>query len=588
MQAEHRGSLPRPGALLGTRKDASLIALLIAYVLVVYWRALPLPFINDDYVFLDKVRTASFLDLWKPERLYSLWYRPWSRELHYWLLSRLLGPNEAAFHVVNFVLSLTVAGLYWKLAERLTRDRFAATIAVTGVIALAAWASPLYWVAGVQELWMLLFGLLFLHALVSGRGTLACAALVLALLSKETAAVLPAIGTAYARFANRRGWRSSIRASAPYWIVVVTWALFHPTLRARFSTGPAFVDATVSRLAWPESFTRTLLSLVNLDQWPAPDHGWSRAVLLGAIGAVILVAMVIANYPPPGNVHGRRDDSHVTALGFAWGVIGSSVILLPSIGWHPYYVLLGALGFWVALATLLSRHRSAAVSFVACVALLRGGRADTPSWDWGSDWYLFRAGAILESIRHKIADLHPRFPNGSRLFFARLPNNIGLLGGDGPALRVWYGDPSLRAMFYSAYTPRLATDCQGTDYFFRFDTVSVLVEIHPGPETLSDALSRNPVWRHDHEVLASLFLHSGNLTAAADEYAKLARAAPERPDYALLAGAAAEALGDSARAETFYGAASKAYGEEVVRRRAAELVRFARSVKPTPRPSASP
>src|SRR5438093_3514048 len=194
------GSFTMPSMIPHTEREAgvphrhhSLVVLLLAaYVVIGYWGALTLPFINDDYFFLDKIRQASFFDLWKPERLYFQWYRPWSRELHYWFLSRLFVHRELAYHAISFGLWLTVAVLYFRLVERLSGARFTSAVALTGMAAPTLWAGPLFWVAGVQDLWMVLFGLLFLHAVVAGRHLLASLPLALALLSKETAAVLPA------------------------------------------------------------------------------------------------------------------------------------------------------------------------------------------------------------------------------------------------------------------------------------------------------------------------------------------------------------------------------------------------------------
>ena len=128
-------------------------------------------------------------------------------------------------------------------------------------------------------------------------------------------------------------------------------------------------------------------------------------------------------------------------------------------------------------------------------------------------------------------------------------------------------------MYYSAYTPRAPHDSMGADYFFRFDTVQVLVEVRQGPEPLRTAIQQNPDWQRDHDVLASLFIHAGNVRAAAGEYAKLARAFPNRPDYSLYAGAAYEAMGRAAEARDFYRAAARSYGDTLVRERATALLR---------------
>ncbi len=168
---------------------------------------------------------------------------------------------------------------------------------------------------------------------------------------------------------------------------------------------------------------------------------------------------------------------------------------------------------------------------------------------------------------------HPSFPAHSRLYFARLPNQIGLLAGDGPAIRIWYNDPTLEGHYYSAYSPRVGPESAGLDFFFRFDTTQVLVEIHPGPELLPEAMAANAGWQRDHEILAAMFIRTGNISGAAVEYGKLATALPSRADYALHAGAACEAIGASSEANAFYLQASRVFGASDVRRRAGELIR---------------
>jgi hypothetical protein len=119
----------------------------------------------------------------------------------------------------------------------------------------------------------------------------------------------------------------------------------------------------------------------------------------------------------------------------------------------------------------------------------------------------------------------------------------------------------------------------GRDYFFRFDTLAVLTEVHAGPESLSLAKGANPVWRRDQEVLASLFMHRGNIRGAAESYAKLWSAYPGRPDYALYAATAFDALSDTLAAMPYYRAASSALGDSTVRRMASSLVPAARGYR---------
>src|SRR5436309_16108426 len=80
----------------------AVAAALVVVLATQYLYALAVPFINDDYVFLDKTRTAPFLSLWGFRALAFNWYRPWSRELHYWTLQRIFGERELPFHLASW------------------------------------------------------------------------------------------------------------------------------------------------------------------------------------------------------------------------------------------------------------------------------------------------------------------------------------------------------------------------------------------------------------------------------------------------------------------------------------------------------
>src|SRR5438477_13219240 len=85
---------------------AALLALLLA---TQYGNAIHGPFVGDDYVFIQKMRGAGFGLVWsvvRPERLPFHYYRPWSRELHYWALLKLFGTRVVPFHLASLGLGL--------------------------------------------------------------------------------------------------------------------------------------------------------------------------------------------------------------------------------------------------------------------------------------------------------------------------------------------------------------------------------------------------------------------------------------------------------------------------------------------------
>ena len=552
---------------------------LLAFLASQYAAALTVPFINDDFIFLDMSRASGFLALWRFVDLSFHWYRPWSRELHYWTIQRLFGARETPFHLVSFALWLAVLVAFWALVRRLAGPRTAA-VATAGMASLAAWGVPLSWIASVQELWMLLFALLTLHAWAAGRRLLATVTLALALLSKETAAVLAPMLVVHAWMVEGRRPAEAVRRALPPIVLTGLWALVHPLLGGRLwypVSGPLESGVAPQGLA---TLLRAIPVAVNLDSVPRPEHGWAAVLAPGVAGALILGAVAAAGLAgaaarepkATGPLAGR-----LAGFGAVWAVLGWAPLLMPSLGWHAYYALLGCFGVWLALGTALARRPWAAVALVAALALVRPARADTPSLDWGSEWYQRRAAEFIRVMRAQLRATHPRMPEHARLFFVRVPSNVGFLAGDGPALRVWYGDPTLRAGYYSAYRPRAATAPAGPDLFFRFDSTGGWVEVVPGAEDVARARLANPRWEADHGTLAATLARAGDWVPAAAEYAKLAEAVPARVDYAYDAGVCFESSGDSSAAARWYARAAALPGADDEARRTAQ--RFARHLR---------
>jgi hypothetical protein len=529
---------------------------LILFLATQYGSALSVPFINDDYVFLDKTRAASFLDLWRFRDLAFHWYRPWSRELHYWTLQRLFGAHELPFHLASMALWLAVLLVFHALVRRIAGVR-AAAIAVAGVAALAAWGVPLLWIAGVQELWMLLFAVLTVRPWLAGRRGPATLTLALALLSKETSAVLAPLAIAADVLVAGRRPVEALRRAWPLMLVTGLWALVHPVLGGRLwhpLTDPLEPSAVARG---PLVLGPALRVALNADSLLQPERGWAAALVPGTIGALILAGIVAAAWAAPDPPRSRPQPT-TWLFGVVWMLIGWAPLLMPSLGWHVYYALLGCLGAWLALGTSLARRPVPALALVAALALLRPARADTPSLDWGSEWYQRRAAEFVRVMRSDLLTTHPRLPSHARLYFVRVPSNVGFLAGNAPALRVWYADSTLQGGFYRAYRPRGPEQPPGPDLFFRFDSTGAWVEVTPGAEDVARAQAANPRWERDHVTLATTFAGAGDWPRAAAEYAKLAAAVPGSPDYLHDAAVSFESAGDSlAAAEWWARAASR-------------------------------
>jgi hypothetical protein len=160
----------------------------------------------------------------------------------------------------------------------------------------------------------------------------------------------------------------------------------------------------------------------------------------------------------------------------------------------------------------------------------------------------------MAAIQTQLMVRHPTLPAHARVFFGHIPNNIGLVAGSSPALRVWYRDSTLQAGFYSYYRPREATAPPGPDLFFHFDSMTGIHEVLLGQEDAVREVRLQPNWESNHEMLAMTLLRSGDFLRAAEEFEKIAQL-PSRSDALMFAAVSREAAGDSVRAQRLMSAA---------------------------------
>lgn len=414
---------------------------------------------------------------------------------------------------------------------------------------MSAWALPLLWAAGAQDLWMIVWSLAALALWRRERRAYALAAYALALASKETAAPLPLLFVAWDLAAGRRAPPATLVRALPAAALAAAWAFAHPHLGGRFLRGLAIEGAPEAvRLAPPVALGRSVLALASADARFAPVAGWPAALLEALPAALLLAGLAFALV----RIAPREERPARGALPFAlaWTACGWLPLLAPGLGWHAYYGLFGALGAWLAVAAL-ARPGALAAGAVALLAFAASARDATPSLDWGDAYYQRRAGILLGTLRERLLALAPDPAPHTRFWFVALPNNIGFLQGDGPALRTWYRDTTLTAGFFSAWRPAPA-GAPGADRFFKLREGGRWVELVPGPEDAAAALAADPGWAADHRSLGRTFANAGEWAMAAREFAKVAEALPLEADAAYDLAVCHWRMGDSLSAERWF------------------------------------
>jgi len=263
-------------------------ALLAASALLMWWPALETPFWGDDYGFLHAAHATNaagapwWSDFWpaSPPRF----WRPLSQEGYWRWIDATMGGSVHAAHAVSLVLhvlaSLGVALFGFRLARACRWPHAGRTAALAGAVyaTLGMHLLPVHWAAAANNAMLTLFTTLLLAAWVSARDAargvrailLASLPLLLALalLSKESAALTPALMLVVAGFvAVRRPDRGEVAAWGACVALVAVWLV----LRARFTAdtdaaytltlGGNLVRNAFSLVAWMSNVPREALRM---------------------------------------------------------------------------------------------------------------------------------------------------------------------------------------------------------------------------------------------------------------------------------------------------------------------------------------
>jgi hypothetical protein len=329
----------------------------------------------EDTLFFEHVRqhVKSFPDCFR----YPLWpglYRPLTTNCYYYVVGRLTPKRVEAHHLISLLTYGLNGLLLFALCRRLLGWPWALVPPLLFVSRLAH-AEVVTNSVEFQVLLSVAFSLLALVLFVRGRSRgapwplLACVALALALLSKETALVVPAILLAYGwMFDEPAAWRAYL---APL-VVVLGWAAAFATvlrgLSGHAATGFAYVDSVHSALV---SYATYLLSFSNLLTGATPNRITPRHLvrLAGspvAISAIVLLFAATA----VGVVLQRRLHAGVPVrgvlLGLTFFLLGTAPFVTLEDRLYLRYGYFGHAGLAIACGALLqwlvSRVRSAAQS----------------------------------------------------------------------------------------------------------------------------------------------------------------------------------------------------------------------------------
>jgi hypothetical protein len=441
--------------------------------LLLYWKVLTYPFIQDDWQWLLVFKQAEVSDTeiaFIRSLFYfegALFFRPLGL-LYLFAVYLWTGLNPALFHAFALLIHTTSAFLMVLLVWELIEDR--AISVGAGLLYLGATSvhlDTLLWVVGIFELGTALFFLLALWLFARGKCLLSAAAFLIALLFKGSAIVLPVVLFSLAMDRGRWQWQGALRAGSALWLHWVVVAGFfyikmHGASPLSFPGNHPYVIDGWGLHLFRNGYRYLAWICQSVLPYSLPFHKFVNAglFLLWLLG-LFLVGMWLRRKPVRGS---ERDVSRGTVLFWSvWCLVGIPPLLFLPHHVYRYYLTLSLPPFLVLFLLALEagmrriicpgrvKDRARAVIIGCCLlgSAYHFYRADREGLEqrWlvdGTNSLVMRA-ATVEEVYDRLVGAGEVFPEGAVVVLKDV--DLWSLGKDS-ALRLWYDDDSIRVYDY--------------------------------------------------------------------------------------------------------------------------------------------
>lgn len=423
------------------RKDALSATLILAAVFLSYFNALSNGFVYDDKLLVEfnynirslgNIPTLFSTGYWTDQLAGAGLYRPVTM-LSFLAEYTIAGTSPLIYHLDNILLHFLCSVLVYMIMKSLVQDSLAPVFAAVLFAAHPVHTEAVAWVSGRAELLATLFTLLAFWIFVrrplkSGNTALSCAAFFIALMSKETAAVLPVLLAAYILLFDKAdrlaGRLKRILALYPYLTLFIIYMVI------RFSVigvlGPSGKYAALLNFSRYEAFlimTEAFYHYLRLSFFPlvlSEDYyykpveslfNYKVVIPILAAGSAVLFAKRIIRYSRP------------LYLGVVWffiALLPVSNIIPTGIFMSDRALYLPSVGICMLLGIMLSGAYSygarkswgwagpAVIAAVVAITALFAVRAIYRNPVWG-DQFKFEE-RLIETSKKRVA-IYPFYPN---------------------------------------------------------------------------------------------------------------------------------------------------------------------------------
>jgi len=575
------------------RSDPLLILLLIFGSSLPYLNSLANRFVYDDdtqiltnpyirdFSHLKAIFTTSVWSYAGGARAVTNYYRP-VMTIGYLLCYQVFGYRAWGFHMVSLALNATVVCLVFVVTRRIFQDRGLAFVAAALFALHPIHTEAVDWIAAVTDLELAMFFLLcfWLYLrLEDAKGIRliwthlgVASAFVLALLSKEPAAVLPLLAVIWEHALrtdrSRTSWSVKLQRYGPLWLLLIAYLLFRTSLLGAFapvSLRPDMAtDAVIfSAVALTGSYLAKMLWPVHLCAYyvfPRNMASLLPQIIGGCVALLLCSALAVYLW----------NRERKLSFGLIWFFATLAPVLnarwMPSNVLSERYLYLPSAGLcWVAAWLACRLWRTAAktgktaqkfvAAFACLLAALLAARIFTRNPDWKDDLTFYTvtlAASPNSSAMHNnlgnyywergdLKDAGMQWEEAVKL----KPNATFTLDNLG-LLRIRQGRFAEAVIFFRRALATTRRDASA--YTGLGEAYQKMNKLSEAEQALLEAVRLAPLDVRPQLHLGELYFSEGKFDLAAQHYQDSLRALPSMRGYFGL-GLAEWAKNDTAKAE---------------------------------------
>lgn len=327
-------------------------------------------FSRDDFFLLQLAKVNSPTGFWhffdfinSPDKL--KFYRPLTAQT-YFLISYFFNLSPYPLHIISFITFLADIYLVYLLAKLILHEEKASLITTFLYAVSATHFAQLYWPSIYQELGLIFFFLLAIIFFLKKRTILSLLMLIGALLSKETAIMIPAVLTGMVVL--EKNWRR-VLPLIPYWIIIGLYLYVHLAFFGLPTGGvytmdfsPKILNTLSWYLLWSFNLPELLVDYIGPGFHLNPNlfrfHGLSVLAIV-LVFLLTMAAAICAMFKT------KKWDRKIIFLSTGWFLATLlPVIFLP---WHKFTYNLGVplVGITLFLGWLLKMNQKLTIVFCA-------------------------------------------------------------------------------------------------------------------------------------------------------------------------------------------------------------------------------